>query len=75
LNEPEDYECISLAEALPSEQARVREVLALYKALGPVGAFGVAMIEQDLAAADRATAAGDTVGMLRAYQTLKDIEA
>ena len=71
----EEYEALSLAEALPLEQARVREILAIYKELGPVGAFGAHMIEQDLAAADRASAAGDTVAMLRAYQTLKKIQA
>jgi hypothetical protein len=72
---PDEYEVISLAEALPREQARVRKILAIYKEPGPVGAFGALMIEQDLAAADRASAAGDTVAMLRAYQTLKEIQA
>jgi len=65
----------SLAEALPKEQARVREVLGHYKEIGPAGAFGAAMIEQDLSAADRAVASGDVVAMLRAYQTLKEIQA
>ena len=66
---------VSLAESLPKEQARVREVLALYKSIGPAGIIGAAMIEQDLAAADRAAASGDIVAMVRAYETLKQIES
>ena len=64
----------SLAEALPKEQARVREVLGHYKAIGPAGAFGAAMIEVELAKADRAAASGDVVAMLRAFQSLKEID-
>jgi hypothetical protein len=65
----------SLAEALPQEMARVREVLGLYKQIGPAGMFGVAMIEQDLREADQAVMSGDIVRMLRAYEALKEIEA
>jgi hypothetical protein len=65
----------SLAEALPEEMARVREVLGHYKALGPVGMFGAGFIEQDLREADNAVMSGDVVRMLRAYQKLKGIEA
>lgn len=61
----------SLAQALPEEQARVRELLADYKALGPVGQFGAIMIERDLAAADVAVMSGDIAAMIRAYETLK----
>lgn len=66
---------MSLAEALPLEQARVREVLELFKSIGPAGMFGAAMIETSLRAADKAAASGDVVAMLRAYQDLKGIEA
>lgn len=65
----------SLAEALPEECARVREILGLYKELGPVGAFGAAFIEADLRAADQAMVSGDVVAMIAAYQKLKEIEA
>jgi len=65
----------SLAEALPQEMARVREVLGLYKQIGPAGIFGAAMIEQDLREADQAVMSGDIVRMLRAYEALKEIEA
>ena len=63
----------SLAEAFPKEQARVREILGHYKDIGPAGAFGAMLIEQDLAAADRAVASGDVVAMLRAFAALKAI--
>jgi hypothetical protein len=65
----------SLAEALPREQARVREVLSHYKALGSVGMFGAAFIEADLREADAAVMSGDVVRMIRAYEKLKGIEA
>lgn len=64
----------SLGEALPKEQARVREILGHYKALGPVGMFGAAFIEQDLREADNAVMSGDVVRMIRAYEKLKEIE-
>lgn len=65
----------TLADALPKEMARVREVLGIYRSIGPAGMFGVVFIEQDLAAADRAVMSGDVVAMLKSYETLKQIEA
>lgn len=65
----------TLADALPREMARVREVLGLYRQIGPAGIFGASMIEQDLRNADRAMAAGDVVGMLRSLETLRGIDA
>ncbi len=65
----------SLAECLPKEQARVREVLGMYKDIGPAGAFGAAMIEQSLKNADEAAMSGDIVRMLTAYEDLKEIES
>lgn len=66
---------VSLAEALPQEMARVREVLGYYKMVGPAGMFGAAMIEQDLRNADKAVMSGDVVAMLAAYKALQSIEA
>jgi len=65
----------TLADALPKEMARVREVLGNYKEIGPAGMFGAAMIEQNLRAADAAVMSGDVVAMLRAYNALKEIDA
>ena len=65
----------TLGEALPKEQARVREVLGHYKDIGPAGMFGAAMIEQSLRQADQAVMSGDLPAMIAAYNELKDIEA
>lgn len=65
----------SLAEALPKEMARVREVLGLYKEIGPAGMFGAAFIEQDLREADQAVMSGDLVRMIKAYKKLQGIES
>ena len=72
MNEP--TRSYTLAEALPMEQSRVRELLVQYKAIGPAGAFGAAMLEQALSDADKAAAEQDTVAMLRAYQQLEQCE-
>lgn len=66
-----DAETVSLAEAYPVEQARVRELLGVYKSIGPVGTFGAMMIERVLQRADSAAADHDTVAMLRSYQEMK----
>jgi hypothetical protein len=62
----------SLAEALPREQARCRELLVEYRRLGPVGAFGAALIEQTLRDADAAVMSGDVIAMIGVYERLKD---
>lgn len=64
----------SLAEALPKEMARVREVLGHYREIGAAGMFGAAFIEQDLREADNAVMSGDVVRMIKAYETLKGIK-
>lgn len=65
---------MNLAEALPKEQARVREVLGCYKDIGHHGAFGTNIIEITLRKADEAVASGDVVAMLRSYEELKKVE-
>ena len=63
----------SLGEALPKEQARVRELILQYRdpILGGSGIFAATMMEQSLKAADHAVMSGDLVTMLRAYEDLK----
>ncbi len=63
----------SLAEALPEEQKRVREILGHCKEVGPAGLFGVAMIEKSLEMADKAVMSGDVTQMIVAYNDLKEI--
>lgn len=60
----------TLGEALPKEMARVRELLPMYDAI-PTGVFAATMMRNDLDAAARALAEGDTVAMLRVYESLK----
>jgi hypothetical protein len=65
-------ESLTLAEALPKEIARVRDqVLPAYLAIGAPGAFAVFMIRADLDAASKAMMEGDTVAMIRLYESLK----
>jgi len=63
----------SLGEAFPKELARVREILALYKEIGPAGMFSAGMIEAELKLADEAVANGDVVAMIRSYKSLQEI--
>ena len=64
----------SIGEKLPEEQKRVREVLGHYKEIGPAGIFGAQMIEQSLAAADKAVMSGDVAAMICAYRDLAGIK-
>lgn len=64
----------TLGDAFPKEQARVREVLGMYKSIGPSGAFGAAHIERTLKKADKAAIEGDLVAMIGIYKELKEIE-
>lgn len=65
---------MNLAEALPAEQQRVRELLPIYDAI-PEGIFAATMMRQSLSEAERAAASGDVVAMLRAYEDLKGYSA
>ncbi len=61
----------TLGEILPKEIQRCQELLGVYKALGPVGAFGYSMIAADIVKAHKAMMEGDVAAMLRAYEKLK----
>jgi hypothetical protein len=67
----------SLGEALPKEQARVRELILQYRdpMLGGAGVFAATMMENSLREADQAVMSGDVVAMLRAYEDLKGYNA
>lgn len=62
----------TLADELPKEQARVREILSHYHAIGPARAFGAAFIEAALRKADKAVMSGDLAEMISAYNELKE---
>lgn len=60
----------TLAEALPKEQQRVRELLPIYDAI-PAGLFAATMMRQSLMRAEKAASSGDVAAMLAAYDDLK----
>lgn len=64
----------SLGEEFPKEQARVRQILGIYKEIGPAGRLGAALIEQALRKADEAAISGSILAMLLAYDELKAIK-
>ncbi|MBI1383025.1 MAG: hypothetical protein GC161_18295 [Planctomycetaceae bacterium] len=64
----------NLAEALPLEQSRVRDLLEVYESLGSTGAFGATQLRAALDEAEQASASGDVVRMIRAYAALKGCE-
>lgn len=70
----------TLAEALPREMARVRDVvMPQYLALRGMPQvnveFALSMMRADLDAAAKAMMEGDVVEMLRVYQSLKETES
>lgn len=65
----------TLAEELPKQQARCREMLEHALELPPQsGAFLVMMLRRSLADAERAAASGDLVEMLRACKDLQEFK-
>lgn len=66
----------SLAEALPLEIERVKELIKLYEdpMLKGAGDLACALMKMDIDKAEKATQEQDTVAMLRAYQELKTYE-
>ena len=64
----------SVGEDFPEQQARARELLKVYRELGPVGSFGALMIESALRRADKAAISGDIVKILAAYEELRGLE-
>ncbi len=65
---------VTLGDALPAEMARVRDkLLPVYDSIQG-GQIAASMMRADLDAAAKAMAAGDTVEMIRVYQSLKEWE-
>jgi len=68
-------ESTSVGLDFPKQQARVRELLSQYEAIGPPGIFGATMIKQALSRAERAMASGDVIEILRSYKELMEFES
>ena len=64
----------TVGDEYPKEQARCRELLQMYREIGPSGMFGAAVIEAKLREADEAMASGDIVRILAAFQAMKECE-
>ena len=64
----------SVGEEFPKEQARVRGLLGLYKAIGTPGIFGASMMEAALKRADQAAISGDPVEILRSFEELRSFK-
>lgn len=62
----------TLGDALPREMSRVRdEVMPVYQDIGQVGVFALALMRQDLDAAQKAIIEGDLPEMIRCYESLR----
>jgi hypothetical protein len=62
----------NLIEAIQRELNRVRAAVLHYEELGPVGAFGAAMLKQAIVEGESAIASGDVVRMVEALNTLQN---
>lgn len=62
---------VTLGDALPLEVQRCQELIKHYEALGPVGTFGKAMIQNEIDMALAAMVSGDVAEMLHYYEALK----
>ncbi len=64
-----------LLHSLPAEQARCRELVRRYVAIGSAGAFASALIEASLRRADRAVIDGDEEDIRSALVELQRYES
>lgn len=66
---------MSLGDAFPQEQQRLRELIAVYLQLpNGVGQFGAHQIQQVLKRADAAAISGDLVAQIAAYKEMTECE-
>jgi len=65
---------MNLIEGIQEELKRCRELKVVYKSLGRVGLFGIAVINQSIDRAEEAVASGDISEMIRAHRDLKKIQ-
>ena len=61
----------SLADELPRQQERCRELLEIYNSIGPAGAFAAYMIKDSLSKAEKAASSGDLASMVAACKDLQ----
>jgi len=64
----------TLADGLAEEIERARDLLSQYRALGPRGQFGAAVIDAASREGVRAQASGDVIRMMQAYDELSNLK-
>lgn len=65
----------TVGDDFPREQARLRELIAVYRGLpGGVGTFVALMIEGVLCSADEAAMSGDLVAIIQSYNEMRGCE-
>lgn len=64
----------TLADALPREMKRVRELIPIYASV-PNSAFAIAMMNDALSRAEKSMAEDDVLRMIAAYAELKGFSA
>lgn len=62
----------SVGSQFPAELQRCRDLLQMYKLIGPAGAFGAVIIGDVIRRAEAALASGDVVAMVRLYAEMKE---
>lgn len=67
-------ETTTVGDDFPRMQAQVREMRDRGKAIGPAGAFYVAVCDDLLRRADEAAMSGDIVRILTVYQEMKELQ-
>ena len=63
----------TVGEDFPLKQARVRELLTVYRSIS-TGGFGAMKLEAMLRRADEAAISGAVVAIVRSYQEMKECE-
>lgn len=65
---------MTLGEAYPQQQARLRQMLVNGREIGPAGAFYCATIEDVLQRADKAAIEQDLPEMIKIYQEMLEMK-
>lgn len=66
----------TVGEEFPREQARVRELITIYRELPDgVGVMAATLMEQTLQRADQAQASGNIIEILRSFEEMKGCTA
>jgi hypothetical protein len=64
----------TLGDELPRQQSRVRELIGVYRSIGPPGYFAAALMEDALKRADKAVMEQDIVAMVRICKELQEFK-